>query len=263
MLIIAEKINSSRKSIAKAIENEDSTFIQKIAKEQEEAGADYIDVNAGSFVDDEKEKLVWIMQSVQQVTDLPLCIDSANSKTIEAVFSYAAKTPMINSISLEAARLERTLSLAVENGCNIIALCQSEEKLADTTDEKVRMAEEIVDKVYAAGLPLDNLYIDPLVQPLATNKMNAVETLNAIHLIMTKFPGVHTTCGLTNISYGLPERKLINRTFLVAAIMSGLDSAIIDPTDQQLYGALKAAIMVAGKDDYCREYVSAFREGKL
>jgi 5-methyltetrahydrofolate--homocysteine methyltransferase len=125
------------------------------------------------------------------------------------------------------------------------------------------MAGLLVEKVSAAGVPLDHLYIDPLVYPLATNPQSATATLDAIEGIMKAFPGVHTTCGLTNVSHGLPSRKLVNRTFLTAAIARGLDSAILDPTDKQLYGALKAALMVVGNDDFCMEYITAFREGKF
>jgi 5-methyltetrahydrofolate--homocysteine methyltransferase len=117
--------------------------------------------------------------------------------------------------------------------------------------------------VTAAGIPLDDLYIDPLVYPLATNHRSAMITLNAITEIMKQFPGVHTTCGLTNVSHGLPARKLVNRTFLATAVIHGLDSAILDPTDKQLYGALRAALTIAGRDEYCMEYITAFREGRF
>ena len=120
-----------------------------------------------------------------------------------------------------------------------------------------------MEKLAAAGVALDDLYIDPLVYPLSTNPQSACATLEAIRMIMKEFAGVHTICGLTNVSYGLPARKLINRAFLAAAIAMGLDAAIIDPTDKQLYAMLKAATMVAGKDDYCMEYICAFREGRV
>ena len=145
----------------------------------------------------------------------------------------------------------------------VIALCQSADAIADTTEAKVRMAGEIVEKAGAAGVPLEALYIDPLVYPVATNDRSALATLDAIERIMKEFPGVHTTCGLTNVSYGLPNRKLVNRTFLVAAIVRGLDSVIADPTDKQLLGALRAALLIAGKDEYCMDYITAFREGKF
>ena len=263
MLIIGERINSSRTSIAKAISAQDVQFIQNEAKAQADAGADYIDVNAGTFIKDECEKLKWVADTVQAVTDLPLCIDSPDPDVIRDLLERVEKTPMINSITLEPARLEGILPLVAEHGTKVIGLCQSESEMAESTDDKIRLAEQLVKHVTDAGVPLDDLYIDPLVYPLATNTESALATLSAIEGIMMEFPGVHTTCGLTNVSYGLPNRKLVNQTFLISAISRGLDSAILDPTNKTLYSALKAALMVMGQDDFCMNYVGAFREERL
>jgi len=263
MIVIAERINASRKTVAAAISAGDVEFIQNEARVQDLAGADYIDVNAGTFEGEEIEMLKWIVAVVQDVTDKPLCIDSPDPKVISAVVPLVKKTPMINSITLEPVRLEGILPMAADRKAKVIALCQSEDAMAETADDKVELAEKLVEKVTAAGIALDDLYIDPLVYPLSTNIQSALETLKAIERIMKEFPGIHTTCGLTNVSYGLPGRKLVNRTFLTAAIMRGLDSAIMDPTDRQLYGALKAALAVSGRDDFCMGLISAYREGKL
>ena len=168
---------------------------------------------------------------------------------------------MINSITLEPARLQGMLPLAVEYKTKVIALCQAENSIAEKTEHKVKIAEQLVENLTAAGIPLDHIYVDPLAYPLSTDHHSALSTLNAIRQIMSAFPGVHTTCGLTNVSHGLPNRKLINRTFMVAAIASGLDSAILDPTDKQLYSSLMAALMVLGKDEFCLRYITAFRQG--
>jgi len=263
MLIIGERINSSRKPIAEAISSRNVFLIQNEAKAQAAAGAHYVDVNAGTFVGKEAKHLRWVIEVVQEATDLPLCIDSPDPAVIKAMIPLIKKTPMINSITLEPSRLEGILPLVVEKKAKVIGLCQSGDFIADTAEAKVNMAGQLIEKVMAASIPLDDLYIDPLVYPLATNDRSALATLNAIEQIMTKFPGVHTTCGLTNVSYGLPGRKLVNRTFLVAAITRGLDSAILDPTDKELFGALKAALMVVGKDEFCMEYITAFRGGRF
>ena len=263
MLIIGERINASRKPIAEAISSRNVSLIQNEAKAQAAAGADYIDVNAGTFVGEEAKHLRWVIEVVQEATDLPLCIDSPDPSVIRAMIPLVKKTPMINSITLELSRLEGILPLVVEKKAKLIGLCQSGDFIADTAEAKVNMAGQLIEKVMAASIPLDDLYIDPLVYPLATNDRSALATLNAIEQIMTKFPGVHTTCGLTNVSYGLPGRKLVNRTFLVAAITRGLDSAILDLTDKELFGALKAALMVVGKDEFCMEYITAFRGGRI
>jgi cobalamin-dependent methionine synthase I len=263
MLIIAERINSSRKAITKAIAEGDRAFIQAEAKAQASAGANYIDVNAGTFVGREAEKLKWVVEAVQEATELPLTIDSPDPEVIKAVIPLVKRTPMINSITLEPSRLEGVLPLVVEYRTKVIALCQAEQAMAETADQKVELAGQLVERLAGAGVPRDDIYIDPLVYPLSTNPQSATATLEAIARIMKTFPGVHTICGLTNVSYGLPARKLVNRAFLAAAITHGLDSAIIDPTDKLLFAMLKAATLVAGKDDYCMDYICAFREGRV
>jgi len=263
MLIIGERLNSSRNSIEKAIRSRDVGFIQAEAEAQAQAGAHYLDVNAGVFVGEEAECLKWLVIAVQGVTDLPLCIDSPDPEVVKSVLPLVGKTPMINSITLEPSRLEGLIPLVKDHGTKVIGLCQSEDRMAETADQKTEMAGRLAEKVAAAGIPLDHLYIDPLVYPLGADYKSAQATLDAIDRIMAEFPGVHTTCGLTNVSHGLPNRRLINRTFLIMAMTRGLDSAILDPCDRQLYGSLKAATVLAGQDDFCMEYVTAFREGRL
>jgi len=263
MLIVAERINASRKAVAQAIGSEDRAFIQAEAVAQAKAGADYIDVNAGTFVGEEAEKLKWIVEAVQEVTELPLSIDSPDAEVIKAVMPLLKKTPLINSITLEPSRIEGILPIVVARRTKVIALCQSEQGSADTTERKVELAGQLVEKLTGAGVPLDDIYIDPLVFPLSTNPQSANATLDAIGEIMKTFPGVHTICGLTNVSFGLPARKLVNRAFLAAAITKGLDSAIIDPTDRLLYAMLKAITLVVGKDNFCMDYISAFRAGRV
>lgn len=263
MLIIAERINSSRKAIAKAIEEKDATFIRNEAKNQAAAGAAFIDVNAGSFVGKETDYLKWLVETVQEVVDTPLCLDSPDHKAIKAAYPLCKHKPLINSITLEAERLEGLLPLVAEEGLSVVALCQSEDSMAETTEAKVELAGQLLEKTAAAGVPDEHVFIDPLVYPVSTNPESALATVKAIAQIMDRFPGVHTTCGLTNVSYGMPQRKLINRTFLAVALAHGLDSAIIDPTDDQLYAVLTAATLVMGQDSFGMNYITAFRAGRL
>lgn len=264
MIIIAERINASRRHIAQAIASENAAFIQSEAKAQAAAGASYIDVNAGTFVGEEAEKLCWVVETVQEAVDTPLCLDSPDPAVIETVLPLVKARPvMINSINLEPERLDGLLPLVAEHRTKVVGLCQSEDMMAETVDDKLRLAEKLVRAVADAGIALDDLFIDPLVYPVSTNTQSALATVMAIEKIMVEFPGVHTTCGLTNVSFGLPLRKLINRTFLVTAVNRGLDSAILDPTDTQLYGALRAALVLMGKDDFCMNYVTDFRAGRF
>ncbi len=263
MIVIAERINSSRKTIAQAIENKDAAFIQMEAKAQADAGADYIDVNAGSFVGREIEYLKWLVETVQEAVSTPLCLDSPDHQAIKEAYPLCRVPPMVNSITLEEERLEGLLPLVAEEKLKVVALCQSGDSMAESAAEKIDLAGRLVERTLAAGVPKENLFIDPLVYPVSTNTESAVATMEAIKGIMTQYKGVHTTCGLTNVSYGMPKRKLINRTFLSCAVAFGLDSAIIDPTDDKLFEVLTATELVMGFDDFGMNYINAFKAGRL
>lgn len=264
MLIVAERINASRKPIRAALEAMDAGAIQQEARAQDAAGADYIDVNGGTFPGREPELLAWLVDTVQAVTDKPLCLDSPDTAALAAALPRVkTRPPMINSINLELERFERVLALALEHRAKLIALCQGEGVPAASTEQKVRLAAELVERLTRAGFALDDIFVDPLVFPLGTDSQSAQATIEAIGEIMRRFPGVHTICGLTNVSHGLPARKLINRTFLVAAIGRGMDAAIVDPTDAQLLSAVLAARAVFGRDEYCMGLIEAFHEGRV
>lgn len=263
MLIVAERINSSRKAISQAITAKDADFIRSEAKAQADAGADYIDVNAGSFVEQEAEYLCWLAEAVQGVTELPLCIDSPNPEAIAATLEVVKRPAMLNSISLEERRMAGMMPLVKKHRTKIVALCQSDEGMAATASDKVKIAEQMVEALTKEGIALSDIYIDPLLYPIATDTQSTLAVLEAIEKIMQLFPGVHTICGMTNVSFGLPVRKLLNRTFLVAAMSYGLDSAIIDPTDHELMAGLVAAEALLNRDEFCSRYIKAYREGKL
>lgn len=263
MLIVAERINSSRKGINQAIKAKDADFIRSEAKAQAEAGADYIDINAGSFVEQEAEYLCWLAEVVQGVTELPLCIDSPNPEVIDAALEVVKRPAMLNSISLEEKRLAGMMPLVKKYKTKVVVLCQSSQGMAATLSDKVKIAEQMVAVLTKEGIALSDIYIDPLVYPIATDTQSALAALGAIEKIRQLFPGIHTICGLTNVSFGLPVRKLLNRTFLVAAMAYGLDSAIIDPTDRELMAGLVAAEALLNRDEFCSRYIKAYREGKL
>ena len=187
------------------------------------------------------------MDTVQAVTDKPLCLDSPDAAALAAALpKVKTAAPMLNSINLERDRYDRVLPLALEHRTKLIALCQGEGVPAATAAHKVELASELVERLTRAGVPLDDIYVDPLVFPLGTDSQSAQATLEAIGTIMQRFPGVHTICGLTNVSHGLPLRKLINRTFLVGAMGRGMDAAIVDPTDPELVSAMYAARACSG-----------------
>lgn len=264
MFIVGELINASRKPIRPMIETQDTVGIQKVAIDQLEAGANYIDVNAGIFVGKEADYLKWLVETVQQATDdAPCCIDSPDPKAIEKALSVHKGIAMINSISLEKERYEALLPIIAGTDLKVVALCMSDEGMPETTDARLVIADKLINGLVKSNIPLDNIYVDPLVQPVSTKDTFGVEFLEAVEKIMKTYPGVHTMCGLSNISYGLPIRKLLNQSFAVMAIDRGLDGLIINPLDKQMMANIIAAETIAGRDSYCVNYLSAYRNGKF
>lgn len=264
MLIVAERINASRKAVRAALEAQDAHAIQQEALAQAAAGAHYIDVNGGTFPGREAELLSWLVDVVQDVTDRPLCLDSPDAGALAAALPRVKTRPvMLNSINLERDRFDRVLPLAVEHHAKLIALCQGEGVPASSAEQKIGLARTLAERLMRAGIAADDLYIDPLVFPLGTDPASGTATLDAIGQIMREYRGIHTICGLTNVSHGLPARKLVNRTFLVAAMGRGMDAAIVDPTDAQLMAAIHAAEAVLGRDEYCMGFIEAFRDGRV
>jgi 5-methyltetrahydrofolate--homocysteine methyltransferase len=264
MLIVGERVNASRKAIRAALEKFDAQAIAGEVRMQEAAGAHYIDVNGGTFPGREAEMLCWLVDRAQEATELPLCLDTSDPAALEAALPRVRSArPMVNSINLERDRYARVLPLVLAHRAKVVALAQGEDVPAATTAQKVDLASRLVERLAAAGVPLGDIYVDPLVFPLATDTGSAQATIGAIRGIMARFPGVHTICGLTNVSFGLPARKLVNRVFLAGAIAAGMDSAIIDPTDPLLMAMMFGAEAVFGRDEYCMNFIGAFESGKL
>ncbi|MBW7996876.1 MAG: methyltetrahydrofolate cobalamin methyltransferase [Candidatus Glassbacteria bacterium] len=265
MLIIGERINSSRKRITPAVENRDEQFIINEAGMQFEAGADYVDVNAGTFgPDKEPELLCWLVQTVQGAHDCRLSLDSPNPAAIEPALKLHKGKAMINSISLEKARYDSLMPLVRDHGADVIAMCADDEHGMPTDLEtKLLVAGRLVEKLTGDGIPLENIFVDPLVFPIATDSSYGNVVLGAIEQIMAKFPGVHTMVGLSNVSHGLPFRFQINQMFLVLAMGRGLDGAILDPTDKRLMADLLTAQALLGRDEFCMNYLQAHQGGKL
>ena len=263
MIVIGERINSSRKSINEALEKKDRRFFQDEARQQEEAGASYIDINCGSRLKSEHDDFLWLLEVVQEAVSIPLCLDSPDSKVLAAGLKQVEKKPLINSITLEPERYNNISPLLEGGVADFIGLCMDDTGIPNTSDKVLENATALMEKLGALGLNPSSIFLDVMIQPLSVDTNNGIQGLNSIEAIMGKFPGAHTTCGLSNISYGLPERFLVNRTFMVAAMARGLDSAIIDPLDRKIMTNIRTTEMVLGKDEYCGEFIDAMREGKL
>lgn len=262
MLIIGELINTSRKAIKEAVETKNAAYIQQIAKEQVEAGAHYIDVNCGTMVYNEVEVMEWLVNTIQEVVQAPLCIDTPNPLAMEAGLALCKYgQPMINSISDEKERFEQVLPLVVKNNAKVVVLCMDDTGIPETALDRIRVADSLYTKLTAAGVADENIYFDPLVKPVSSVQTAGLEVLDAIKIIKEKYPKVHFTCGLSNVSYGLPNRKVLNRLFVVQTMTVGMDGYILNPTDKDMMGAIYASQALLGQDDYCMNYLTAHRKG--
>lgn len=263
MIVVGELINASRKKIGEALSNQDSDYIQTIAKEQFAAGANYIDVNAGIFVEEEATYIKWLVETVQQVVDAPCSLDSPSPVAIESALSVHKGTPMINSISLEKARYDALMPIIAGTDFKVVALCMSDEGMPETVDDRLRIADKLINGLLQNNVDIDNIYVDPLVQPISTNKDFGKGFLDSVEQIVTRFKGVHTMCGLSNISFGLPNRLFLNQAFAVMAIAKGLDGLIVNPLDKRMMANMIGAEALAGRDEYCMNYLKGHRAGRF
>lgn len=263
MIIIGEKINSTRKSVKEAISKKDTAFLQKLAQDQAEAGADYLDVNTGAFVEEETKLMEWLVQTVQNVVELPLALDSANPDALEAGLKVAAGgKPIINSITAEKTRFKKVLPLVLQYDAGVLALAMDDSGITKTVEERFTVAAKLIEALCAEGVAPDKIFLDPLIQPVSVQNDFGLIALEVIRRVKQQFPDVKTTCGLSNVSFGLPGRVKLNRYFLIMAMAAGLDSAILDPLDNELMDAVKTAEALLGKDRFCKDYIKAFREAK-
>lgn len=265
MIIIGELINGTRKRIKQAIADRDEGYISGLARRQAEAGAAFIDCNPGTIGQQEIEDIQWLVRTVQAETELPISFDTPNVDALRAAFEVyeGAETPMINSITAEQERIDAMLDFVAESGANIVALALSDSGMPSECDDRVAAAVGLVDTLTGAGIDAGRIFVDPVITPLGTDAGTARAVMGAVTQLRAQRPGIHITCGLSNISYGLPERKLLNRTFMALCIGAGMDSAIIDPLDEQMMATIFAAEALAGCDDWCMNYITASRQNRL
>jgi 5-methyltetrahydrofolate--homocysteine methyltransferase len=263
MLIIGEKINGTTKRVNKAILEKDFGYIQALATRQVACGADILDINAGTGIDREPEDLIWLVKTVQDVTDVLLCLDSPNAESLSAAIGEARIPPVINSISAESEKLKGILPLIAKNNCPVIALAMDDTGIPEGVDRRMTAIRTLFDSIHGAGIPDERVYVDPLVMTIATNNESGNIALNTVRAVKKAFPNAHITAGASNISFGLPARTYINHVFLTLAIAAGMDSAIMDPTDTALVSTILAAELVIGRDRHCMNFTKAYRAGKI
>lgn len=260
--IIGERINSSRKTIARGMEAKDEAFIRGEAKLQKEAAAHMLDVNCAFNSKDEPADMEWLVEIVQKETGLPLSIDSPNVRAIEAGLRKHKGRALVNSVTLEKKKADALLPLVKKYNARVIVLLMDEKGMPSTAGERVKMTERALESAEKYGISKDSLYIDPLVRTISSEPKQGLEVIEAVRLIKSKY-NVKLICGLSNVSFGLPERSLLNSVFLAVMLGAGLDAAILDPANKRMKATLKAADALLARDEFCREYIKSFRAGEL
>ena len=265
MLIVGESINGTIQRVGEAILDRSELFLRELAKTQYECGAQMLDINAGVAGGDEVEDLPWLVEIVQKEVPIPLMLDSANPEALKAALSVYRnqEPPILNSISGEEEKWHKLFPLVVEKKCKSVVLCMDDQGIPKTIEERIAVATKLFHRLTEAGIPPGYIYSDPLVLSVAVETDAALVTLETIRMIRSKFQNSHTICGVSNVSMGLPGRRLINRTFLTMAIAAGLDSLLVDVRDQSLMSSIYASKVLINEDFYCLEYLKTYREKKI
>ncbi len=263
MFIIGERINGMFKDIAQAIKDEDPRAVQEWAKKQDISGARYLDINTGPAAKDPVKAMRWLVEVTQEASDLPLTLDSTNYDAIEAGLEVCKRPAMINSVPAEWDKMERVFSLAKKYNASVIGLAMNEQGIPKDADSRVALAMELVAAADSYGIPMEDLYIDPLVLPCNVGQDHGPEvmvTLRQIKLLAD--PSPRTVVGLSNISQGTKNRELINRVFAVMCVANGLDAAVADACDSGLIEAIATSRIIMNTDIYCDSYVDVYRKQK-
>lgn len=258
MIIIGEKINGSLPKVKDIIREKNAKALLELARGQAEAGAHYIDVNVATGEgsrNDEVNAMRWAVRTIQKEIDIPLSIDSADAMVIEAgLKARDGKPSLINSVNAEEDRLREILPLAFRFATPLVALAMDENGIPKSVEARVSACRTIASECQTAGISLDQIFFDPLVLPVSTDITQGLVSLETLKAIKNEFPRAKSILGISNVSYGLPERAMLNAGFLYMAVFAGLDAAILDPTDERIMEAVRVADLLLGRDRRCRRY---------
>ena len=253
--IVGERINPTGKPKLKAaLRNRDVSYILSLAVSQEERGADILDVNVGLADIDEKEMMCRVISELRGVTDLPLQIDTGNPKVMEAAMRVYCGKPLVNSVTGADDIMDAVFPLIKKYGGTVIALTMDEDGIPQTAEGRVKIAEKIVKKAKEYGIDKKELIFDPLVLTVASAPDNARITLDALKKLKAR--GYKCSLGISNVSFGLPERDVINSTFYTAALFEGLDLAIINPESTKMMDAHRSYALLSGEDKGAQKYIT-------
>ncbi|MDF2677202.1 MAG: homocysteine S-methyltransferase [Bacillota bacterium] len=261
--VIGERINPTGKKLFKeALRNNDIDYILKQGISQIDAGAKILDVNVGLPEINEPEMMVSVIKKLQSVTDVPLQIDSSDPKAIEAGLRYVNGKAIVNSVNGEEKVLDKILPLVKKYGAAVVGLTLDERGIPDTAYERYLIAEKILNKALSYGIKKEDVYIDTLTLTCSAQQKEVVETIKALSLVKEKL-GLKTALGVSNISFGMPRRDIINETFLSIAMSAGLDLPILNPNDQGMMDKVSAFNVLYNFDEGSKEYIDKYKNSSL
>jgi 5-methyltetrahydrofolate--homocysteine methyltransferase len=272
MIVVGEKINSTRKKIKEALDGKRIDILMDEVRGQLSCGVEYIDINTAAGIWRERDDLMWLLENIQARFDCGLSIDSPDSSIVKDAIPLCAKKPFVNSITGETGRLLLLSDLMSSRECFVIVLAMDDNGVPDDIAGRVSIAEKIIDFAVSRGIDKDNIFIDPLAKPVSTEPNQAAFFLESVRLLKDK--GIRCIGGLSNVSFGLPKRHILNAVFIKLALTAGIDAAIIDPTQAIVKDLLCgkplpeeissiAEDVILGKDEYSMNYIKAFRQGRL
>jgi 5-methyltetrahydrofolate corrinoid/iron sulfur protein methyltransferase len=261
MIIIGERINGMFKKVREAIQAKDAAFIADLASQQVRAGAAILDINVGTASTDPERDMVWLVNAVQAVTSVPLSIDSARHEPLEAGLAAVKGKRVLNSTTGKEVDLAKLIPMAKKYEASVIGLTIDEEGVPSSVEKRVEIAAKILAAAMDQGIPVDDLYIDPITLPVNCAQDQPERIFAALaQFRMLSNPSPHMCIGLSNISQRLKEHKLLNRTFLIMCMAHGLDSAIADPLDEELMKSVITAELLLNKFIYADSYLEASRK---
>lgn len=256
MILIGEKLNSSIPSVAAAYQSSEEAVIELIKKQS--VYADYLDVNTATC-SDELSVMLKTISLILENSERGIVLDSPDAGVLEkAALSISGRNIIFNSVT-ENERIDKVAPIAKDMNAKVIALLQGSEGIPSDPTGRLALASRIVDKLTGYGVPMQNIYIDIIVQSVAFEPEAAKTTLDTLALIKKELPEVKTVMGASNVSYGLPKRSIINTAMITVAAYNGLDAAILDTTNESVMNAVRAADVLSGADEYCMDYISYIR----
>ena len=259
-VLIGERINpTGRKQMLAALQAGDFDRVRADARDQVAAGALVLDVNAGVPGADEPKLLKQVIQAVMEVTDAPLCIDTADPNALEQALTAYSGKPLVNSVNGEARSLDSVLPLVKDHGAAVIGLCMDEQGIPDSAEGRLKVADKILAHAAKLGLPMEDVVVDPLALTMGSDSNAGRIGLETIKLVVAEF-GVNITMGVSNISFGMPDRRYINSTYIAMAILAGLTCPITNPMVPEVRTAVLAADLAMGRDEYGMAWIKAYRE---